>query len=130
VFKNAVRDVKSNYYGHYYMVNAESSKEEQEWAWRFINFMLSHPQDYLVKVGLIQPRKDLIESDVFKNYPYSNVFLEDMKKAHIVPLHPQGPQIEQLIREAVESVMLTNTSSRDALNTLKKKVNDLLREEQ
>jgi len=130
VFKNAVRDVKCNYYGHYYMVNAESSKEKQQWAWRFINFMLSHPQDYLVKVGLIQPRKDLIESDVFKNYPYSDVFLEDMKKAHIVPLHPQGPQIEQLIREAVESVMLTNTSSRDALNTLKRKVNDLLKEEQ
>ena len=27
VFKNAVRDVKCNYYGHYYMVNAESSKK-------------------------------------------------------------------------------------------------------
>jgi len=129
VFENAVREVRCNYYGHYYMVNAESSREKQEWAWRFVNFMLSHPQDYLLNVGLIQPRRDLIESDVFKNYPYAKVFLEDMEKSHIVPLHPKGPQFEQLIREAVESVMLTNTTAEDALKTLKRKANELLKED-
>ncbi|HBJ80333.1 MAG TPA: ABC transporter substrate-binding protein [Pseudothermotoga sp.] len=129
VFENAVREVRCNYYGHYYMVNAESSREKQEWAWKFVNFMLSHPQDYLLNVGLIQPRRDLIESDVFKNYPYAKVFLEDMEKSHIVPLHPKGPQFEQLIREAVESVMLTNTTAEDALKTLKRKANELLKED-
>ncbi|WP_448532285.1 extracellular solute-binding protein [Pseudothermotoga sp.] len=129
VFENAVKDVRCNYYGHYYMVNAESSKEKQEWAWKFIAYMLSHPEEYLIEVGLIQPKKDFVESDTFKNYPYSKVFLEDMAKSHIVPLHPKGPQLEQLIKEAVESVMLTNTTVEDALKTLKKKANDLLKEE-
>ncbi|HEY8541406.1 MAG TPA: extracellular solute-binding protein, partial [Pseudothermotoga sp.] len=129
VFKDAIKDVRCNYYGHYYMVNAESSKEKQEWAWRFINYMLSHPEDYLLNVGLIQPKKSLIESDTFKNYPYAKVFLEDMEKAHIVPLHPKGPQFEQLIKEAVESVMLTTTTPEEALKTLKKKANELLQEE-
>lgn len=129
VFKNAVKDVRCNYYGHYYMVNAESSKEKQEWAWKFINYMLSHPEDYLLNVGLIQPKKSLIDSDTFKNYPYAKVFLEDMEKAHIVPLHPKGPQFEQLIKEAVESVMLTTLTPEEALKTLKKKANELLQEE-
>ncbi len=129
VFKDAVRDVRCNYYGHYYMVNKESSKEKQQWAWKFINYMLSHPQDYLLNVGLIQPKKSLIESDTFKNYPYAEVFLQDMEKAHIVPLHPKGPQFEQLIKEAVESVMLTNTTPEEALKILKKKANELLQEE-
>ncbi len=129
VFENAVKDVRCNYYGHYYMVNAESSKEKQEWAWKFIAYMLSHPEEYLLEVGLIQPRKDFVESDTFKNYPYSKVFLEDMQKAHIVPLHPKGPQFEQLIKEAIESVMLTTTTPEEALRILKKKANELLEEE-
>ncbi|MGB9820049.1 MAG: ABC transporter substrate-binding protein [Pseudothermotoga sp.] len=129
VFKDAVKDVRCNYYGHYYMVNAESSKEKQEWAWKFINYMLNHPEDYLLNVGLIQPKMSLIESDTFKNYPYAKVFLQDMEKAHIVPLHPKGPQFEQLIKEAIESVMLTTATPEEALRVLKKKANELLKEE-
>lgn len=129
IFEDAVKDVRCNYYGHYYMVNAESSKEKQEWAWRFINYMLNHPEEYLLNVGLIQPKRSLIESDTFKNYPYAKVFLQDMEKAHIVPLHPKGPQFEQLIKEAVESVMLTTTTPEEALRILKKKANELLKEE-
>ena len=129
VFKDAVKDVRCNYYGHYYMVNAEISKEKQEWAWKFINYMLNHPEDYLLNVGLIQPKMSLIESDTFKNYPYAKVFLQDMEKAHIVPLHPKGPQFEQLIKEAIESVMLTTATPEEALRVLKKKANELLKEE-
>ena len=128
VFENAVNEVKCNYYGHYYMVNAESSKEKQEYAWKFINFMLSHSDEYLTNCGLIQPKKALLESEVFKNYPYADVFLSDLEKSHSVPLHPKGPQFEQLIREAIESVMLTTTTPEQALNVLKRKANELLQE--
>lgn len=129
VFKDAVKDVRCNYYGHYYMVNAQSSKDKQYWAWKFINYMLSHPEEYLINVGLIQPKKSLIESDTFKNYPYADVFISDMEKSHSVPLLTNGPQFEQLIREAVEAVMLTNTTPEEALKTLKEKANELLKEE-
>ncbi|HQD63162.1 MAG TPA: ABC transporter substrate-binding protein [Defluviitoga sp.] len=129
VFENAVNDVRCNYYGHYYMVNAESSKEKQEYAWKFIDFMLSHPEDYLVQVGLIQPKNTLLDSEVFKNYPYADVFMSDLAKSQPVPLHPKGPQLEQLIREAIEDVMLTNVTAEQALATLKKKANELLQEE-
>ncbi|PNR96680.1 extracellular solute-binding protein [Petrotoga sp. 9PWA.NaAc.5.4] len=126
VFENAVNEVKCNYYGHYYMVNAESSKEKQEYAWKFINFMLSHSDEYLMNCGLIQPKKTLLESEVFKNYPYADVFLSDLEKSHSVPLHLKGPQFEQLIRETIESVMLTTTTPEQALNVLKRKANELL----
>ncbi len=128
VFKDAVKTVKCNYYGHYLMVNSQSSKTKQEWAWRFINYMLNHPEEYLVNVGLIQPKKSLMISKTFKEYPYADLFMKEMKKAHIVPLHEKGPQLEQLIKEAVEAVMLTKTTPEDALKTLKKKANDLLKE--
>ena len=127
-FKDAVNDLGSAYYGHYYMVNAESSKEKQYWAWKFIAFMLSHPEEYLLKVGLIQPQKALLESDIFKSIPYSDVFLNDMAKSHIITIHERAPMMQDLLKEAVESVMLTNTTPAFALHRLKTKMNELLEE--
>ncbi|AKI97061.1 ABC transporter substrate-binding protein [Kosmotoga pacifica] len=128
-FKDAVNDLGSAYYGHYYMVNAESSKEKQEWAWKFIAFMLNHPEEYLTKVGLIQPKKALIESDIFKNIPYADVFLNDMAKSHIITIHERAPMMQDYLKEVIEAVMLTRTSPKVALRVLKMKMQELLEEE-
>ena len=128
-FENAVNYVPAHYYGHYYMVNAQKPKENQEMAWKFIAFMLSHPEEYLEKVAIIQPTKELLESDTFKNYPYSDVFISDLEKSTVVYFSEYSAKIQSLIKEAVESVMLSNVSSRDALNTLRRKVQEVLDEQ-
>ncbi len=69
VFEKAVNNVACSYYGHYMMVNAQTSKEKQEMAWKFIAYMLDHPMEYLMKVNIMQPRKDLLESEEFKELP-------------------------------------------------------------
>jgi multiple sugar transport system substrate-binding protein len=125
-FENAVNDLGSAYYGHYYLVNAQSSEENQYWAWKFIGYMLSHPTEYLEKVGLIQPRLDLIESDIFAEIPYSDVFLSDMEKSNIITIHEKAPRMQDLLREAVESVMLSGTTPEFALQRLKRRMNELL----
>jgi multiple sugar transport system substrate-binding protein len=125
-FENAVNDLGSAYYGHYYLVNAQSSEENQFWAWKFIGYMLSHPTEYLEKVGLIQPRLDLIESDIFAEIPYSEVFLNDMEKSNIITIHEKAPRMQDLLREAVESVMLSGTTPAFALQRLKRRMNELL----
>ncbi len=127
-FENAVNDLGSAYYGHYYMVNAESSNENQKWAWKFIAFMLSHPEEYLLTVGLIQPQNELLESEVFKGIPYADVFLDDMSKSNIITIHEKSPMIQDLLKEAIESVMLTNIDPEVALETLKIKMQELLEE--
>ncbi|HNW45850.1 MAG TPA: extracellular solute-binding protein [Thermotogota bacterium] len=126
VFENAVNHVKGNYYGHYYVVNAQSSPEKQEWAWKLIAYMLKHTGEYFEEVGLIQPTYELMESEVFKNFPYANVFMEDMSQAGCVLLHQAGPRLEQLIREAVESVMLSGVTPENAVKTLKAKATEVL----
>lgn len=128
IWANAVKDVRCNYYGHYYMVNVQASRPEREMAWKLIWFMLSHPEDYLKEVGLIQPKKSLVDSPVFKQFPYAKVFMEDLEKSHIIPLHEKDPQIEQLLKEMVESVMLTKTTPEEALKTFKKKLAELLQD--
>jgi multiple sugar transport system substrate-binding protein len=128
VFKDAVKDVPSAYYGHYYMVNVQKPKENQQMAWKFVAYMLSHPEEYLTKVNIVQPTVELMNSEIYKSMPYSDVFTNDMAKAHVVYYGENSAEIQALIREAVESVMLAGISPEDALKTLKRKVQEVLEE--
>lgn len=129
VFKDAVQDVACAYYGHYLMVNSSIPKSKQKIAWQFIKYMLDHPLEYLTEVNIIQPRKDLIESELFKSLPYTDIFMADMARAKPVFLHENGYQFERYIKEAIEDVMLSNVNSEEALATLKRKIQDVLDEE-
>lgn len=129
VFENAVNDVACSYYGHYMMVNAQTSAEKQYWAWKFIAYMLDHPWEYLETVNIIQPRNDLLEDPRFMELPYMDVFMSDMERGHIVFMHENGYQFERFIKEAVESVMLQNMDSREALDILRERIQEVLDDE-
>jgi multiple sugar transport system substrate-binding protein len=128
VFKNAVKDVPAAYYGHYYMVNGQKPKENQQMAWKFVAYMLSHPEEYLAKVNIVQPTVELMKSETYKSMPYSEVFTNDMAKGHIVYYGEDSAKIQSHIREAVESVMLAGVSPENAVKTLKRKVQEVLDE--
>jgi len=128
IFEDAVKDVPAAYYGHYYMVNSQKPKENQQMAWKFIAYMLSHPEEYLTKVNIVQPTVKLMESETFKSMPYSEVFRNDMAKGHIVYYGADSAKIQSHIREAIESVMLAGVSPEDALKTLRRKVQEVLEE--
>jgi multiple sugar transport system substrate-binding protein len=128
IFENAVKDVPAAYYGHYYMVNGQKPKENQQMAWKFIAYMLSHSEEYLTKVNIVQPTVELMNSGTYKSMPYSDVFTSDMAKGHVVYYGENSAKIQSHIREAVESVMLAGVSPEDALKTLKRKVQEVLDE--
>jgi multiple sugar transport system substrate-binding protein len=125
-FKDAVKDVASCFYGHYYMVNAQSSKANQDAAWKLIGYFLSHPEDYLREVALVQPTKALLNSSTYRNMPYSDVFTKDMQRGHIVYYAAHSSELQTLIRTAVESVMLAGETPDRALATLKKAAQELI----
>lgn len=129
VFSDAVKDVAASYYGHYYMVNAQSSKANQDAAWKFIAYMLSHAEEYLTEVSLIQPTKALMASTAYKNVPYSDVFTNDFARGHIVYYGKSSSEFQTLVRSAVESVMLSGVSPEKALATLKAAAQELLDEQ-
>ncbi len=128
-FKNAVKDAACAYYGHYFVVNAQKPQENQLITWKFIGHMLSHSEEYLSKVGLIQPTVKLMGSQTFKDMPYSSVFKADMERGHIVYYAGNSAKIQQHIREAVESVMLAGSSPEEAVKNLRRKVQEALDEE-
>jgi len=128
-WKDAVKKVPNNYYGHYYMVNAQKSKLNQQVSWALVSYMLSHGTEYLEKVAIVQPTKALMESATFKAMPYSDVFARDMEAAHIVYYGASSSKIVALLKEAFTSVMLSGVEPAKALEKLRKGVSEALAEE-
>jgi multiple sugar transport system substrate-binding protein len=123
------KPVPNTYYGHYYMVNSQVSAARQQAAWKLVAYMLGHGEEYLSKVALVQPTKALFDSATFKNMPYSNVFKADLEKAPIVYYGASSLLINNLVKEAVESVMLQKTAPEKAVETLRTKVQQALDEQ-
>ncbi len=128
-WKDAVKKVPNNYYGHYYMVNAQKPKLSQQASWALVSYMLSHGAEYLEKVAIVQPTKALMESATFKNMPYSDVFAKDMAAGHIVYYGASSSKIEALLKEAFTSVMLSGVEPAKALEKLRKDVTAALADE-
>ncbi len=129
-FKDAVRDVAACYYGHFFMVNADSDPAVQKAAWKLAGFLLSHGEEYLTRGGnIIQPTKALFASDTLKNMPYSQVFIDDMARSHMIYYGENSAQIQTQIRNAVESVMLSGASPEKALATLRASVQEIIDEQ-
>lgn len=127
-FENAVKDVSSTFYGQYYMVNAQNSNREIEMAWKFTKYMMDHDEEYLKAVNIVPPTKKLMASETFKNMPYSDVFVDDLARAHVVYTAENGAKIEELVKEAIEAVMFSGISPVQAHATLKAKAQELLDE--
>lgn len=127
-WKDAEKKVPCHYYGHYYMVNAQKSKAQIKASWKLLGFMLSHSEEYLEKVAIVQPTKALFESDTFKNMPYSDVFRKDLEEGSVVYYDENSPKIDSLLKNAVESVMLSGVEPEAALAELKKNVQAVIDE--
>lgn len=125
VFKDAVKDVAACYYGHYYMVNSESTSAEQQMAWELIKYFLltpGHAEEYLTKVGLIQPLKSLMNSDTYGSMPYSQVFTDDFARSHILYYGKNAAEVQTAIDTAIKNVMLQGITPEKAYETMQSAV--------
>ena len=127
-WKDAKKTVPCNFYGHYYMVNAQSTKLEQQASWALLSYMLSHGEEYLSKVAVVQPSKALMDSATFKGMPYSAVFAKDLAAGHMVYYGAASSKIDALLKEAFESVMLAGVDPQKALEKLRAGVEAALAE--
>jgi multiple sugar transport system substrate-binding protein len=125
VFENAVNNIASSFYGQFLMVNKQASPLQQYWAWKFIYYLQQYPEEYL-KIRIIQPLKSLMQSETFLNTPYAKVFLEDMERAKVVYHADHSSQLQNLIKTAVESVMLDGVSPERAYISLKAHAQELI----
>lgn len=125
VFENAVRNVGTSPYVHFFAVNSSSSNEVQKLCWELIGLFAAHGEDYLRQIRLIVPRKDLLSSPLFEEMPYSAVFLSDMEKSDPIYSGPHAADIQSLIGETVENVMLRGEDPAKAVISLRAAIAEL-----
>ena len=122
------RHISNTYYFQYYMVNSQIPENEQVEAWKFVHYMLSHGEMYLENVALTQPTKAVMEGQLYKSMPFSQVFADDLKYAHVVYHSGFSWRINELIGTAIVNVMTTNTTPQQAYATLKRDAQAVLDE--
>jgi multiple sugar transport system substrate-binding protein len=111
---------------HFYLVNTQVSQEDKVWGWRFVDYMLSHAEDYMREVQLIQPTQKLFDSAFFKSIPYSDVFYQDLQKGKLSYYGPRSAAVNDRMREAVEAVMLQGVDARTVLTNFRSAVQEIL----
>jgi len=127
-FQGAVNDNGAAVYGHYYMVNASSSPAARKAAWKLNMYFSSHVEEFLDQIGLTIPSKKLLETAVYKNKKFADVFIADMAKSNFVMTHESGPKIQDVLGEMVQGVMLTKVPPAEAARRGKEKIDDFLRQ--
>jgi len=125
-FQNAVNDNGTAVYGHYYMVNASSSPAVRKAAWKLTWYFSNHEEEFLDQIGLTIPSKKLLDTAIYKNKKFADVFIDDMATADFIMVHESGPKFEDVIEEMVQDVMLSNVAPAEAARKGKVKINDIL----
>ncbi|MGD1816275.1 MAG: ABC transporter substrate-binding protein [Pleomorphochaeta sp.] len=128
-WSDAKEHIAGHIAGHFYLVNGNISSVKQQWAWKLVNFMLSHDEDYLTNVSLVHPKYELFESQTFKDIPYSDVFKEDMEHATISYYDEYSSAIEDKMKTAFEKVMLQGEDPEKVLVEFRADVQEILDQE-
>ncbi len=125
VFDNAVSDDAASPYFHYFMVNAESDDDTRSVSWKLAGYFALHAEDYLEEIGLVMPLCRIMDSDALLSKPYADIFLSDMKRSHVIYSGPHASELQNLIGEAVESVMLYSVPPEKAVQALRAEAESL-----
>ena len=125
-WKDAVNDTGSFLYAYGLFVNSKSSPEKQVLCTKLIKEMSSHPEEYLKAGGLLQPSLALTSSETFKNTPFLNIFLDDMKGTPYWPTHPKSFEIADSLVRAIQRAVLDGAPVQESLDQAKAEIDALL----
>lgn len=117
----------ASFIAHYYMVNSDCSSAKQKVCWEFINYMLSHPIDYLTDGGtIVQPVKGILDTPEMKALRDSDVVLADLANSDCILYGDYSIEFEALLKNAITQVMIEGVSPEEAYNNLKTNAQEVL----
>jgi len=127
-WKEVKNDTGSFLYAYGEFVNAKSSPEKQVLCTKLIKELASHPEDYLKEAGLLQPSLAVTQSETFKNTPFLDVFLNDMKGTPYWPTHAKSFEIADALTRAIQRAILDKAPVKESLDKAKEEIDGLLKQ--
>jgi len=108
------------------MVNSRSAPEVQEAAWKLAWYLDSHPIDYMVNTGLLQPQKVLQESQEFQNIPYMDLFLTQMETSMYSPRIPRFYEVADALARARDRSVVEGMSVAESLSIAQEEIDQIM----
>ena len=101
-------------------------------AWKVLSYVTgAEGQLLMTELGVLLPsRQSVAESEIFLKGapPASNrVFLDELKYAEPLPMHPRYPDMEKALNEEIDLVLTGARTPAEACATMTTRVNELLR---
>ncbi len=107
------------------LVSSQANADARAEAWRLAWFFSGYPVEHLTAGGLLQPKKDFIESPAFKNFkdiPSLDVFLEDMRKSTYFATSPVWADVTAALRDYFPKVWTEGQPAKQVLPDLQKEL--------
>ncbi|MDQ3702987.1 MAG: extracellular solute-binding protein [Chloroflexota bacterium] len=124
-WKDKKHDHGTHVYGYAMLVSSQANADARAEAWRLAWFFSGYPEEHLTAAGLLQPKKDFIESPAFKNFkdiPSLDVFLEDMRKSTYFATSPVWADVTAALRDYFPKVWTEGQPAKQVLPDLQKEL--------
>lgn len=123
--RNPARPV-THAYAYYWMVSAQSQHKEA--AWRFVNFLASHPTRWLSEVSFIQPRKGWSDAPEARQFPFIDVWLDQMQYSNFLTRSTHWSEIGGALQRAIERSIMNGVDPKASLDQAKIEIDEALRQ--
>ncbi|HVL26437.1 MAG TPA: ABC transporter substrate-binding protein [Thermomicrobiales bacterium] len=111
-------------YAYYWSLNSQSKNKEA--AFKLIAHLASDPGDWLANVDFIQPKKGWTTSPAAAEFAFSDVWASEMEQGKFLSTSPNFQQINEIMKSAIESCILSQVPPQEALDQAADQINGVL----
>jgi multiple sugar transport system substrate-binding protein len=111
--------------GYYWAVNSQS--EVKDAAWKFIDFLASHPGRWLVEVNFLQANTNMAELPEAAGFPYAEQWLTALEAGQFTRTYPNANETNEALQSALEAILLNEADVEQAMTTLKRDLDRVVR---
>jgi multiple sugar transport system substrate-binding protein len=108
---------KTKVNAYYWGVNADSENPEE--AWKFVNFLATHPGRWLLEVNFLQANANMAELPEAADFPYSDSWMTALEPGEFFQLYPNANETHEALRVALESILLSDADIQSTFDNLK-----------
>ncbi|MEA2527898.1 MAG: multiple sugar transport system substrate-binding protein [Thermomicrobiales bacterium] len=104
-------------YAYYWAVNSQTTDEaKRQAAFKWVAFLASQPGPWLKNVNFIQPKLGWNELPEAKEFPFYDIWAGEMLKGKFLPVTPQAQEVDNIMKQTIESSLLTGVEPQEALD--------------
>lgn len=114
--------------GYWWHVSNKVDKVVQDEAWKFLDYITSDPGDQFAATGLLMPKPSIMASQVWKDWPYNEVFTQDLEVGEWPVSSPVYPEIEKAIADAMERSLFGDMPPQESFDIAAEQIDQALAE--